>query len=125
MIWPPRTEKTAPGMYDFIVTSKPLIVYQNNQEAAARASEDQARIAKLVDGFKSKRDQLIAAAGAASAANSPEIKQLDEQLARGDAALKEATERATKLAAAAKPAERRSCVVSNVGTLHVLEKAKQ
>jgi hypothetical protein len=118
------SEKTAPGTYDISVTAKPLIVYQNNPEAAARASEDQARIAKLVAGFKSKRDQLVAAAGATADAKSPEIKQLDEQLARGDAALKAATDRASKLAAAAKPAERRSYVVSNVGALRVLEKTK-
>ena len=72
-------EKTAPGTYDFVVSGKPLIVYRNNPEAAARAGEDQARIAKLVEGFKSKREQLVAAAGAAADANSPEIKQLDEQ----------------------------------------------
>ena len=117
------SEKTPPGTYDILVTGKPLIVYQNNPEAAARAAEDQARIAKLVEGFKSKREQLVAAAGAAADASSPEIKQLDEQIARGEAALKEATERATKLTAAAKPAERR-LVVSNVGTLHVTRKGE-
>jgi hypothetical protein len=58
-------------------------------------------------------------------ASSPEIKQLDEQIARGETALKEVTERATKLTAAAQPAERRAYVVSNVGTLKINEKAKQ
>jgi hypothetical protein len=118
------SEKSTPGMYEIVITGKPLIVYQNNQEATIRANEDQARIAKLVEGFKSKRDQLVAAAGAAADASSPEVKQLNEQLARGDAALKEATDRASELAAAAKPADRRSYVVTNVGTLRVLEKAK-
>jgi hypothetical protein len=118
-------EKTAPGKYDFSVSGKPLVLYRNNPEAAARAGEDQARIAKLVEGFKASRQQLVAAAGAAADAKSPEIKQLDERLARGEAALKEATERATKLAAAAKPSERRTYVVSNMGTLRVTEKPKQ
>ncbi len=118
-------EKVAPGAYDFVVTGKPKIMYQNNPEAAARAGEDQARIAKLVEGFKVERAKLVAAAGAAAEAGSPEIKQLDERIGRGEAALKEATERATKLAAAAQPAERQCYVVSNVGTLRVLEKAKE
>ena len=39
--------------------------------------------------------------------------------------LKEATDRATKLAAAAKPADRRSYVVSNVGTLRVTGKGER
>jgi hypothetical protein len=118
-------EKTAPGIYDILVSGKPLALYRNNPEAAARASEDQARIAKLVEGFKSQREQMVAAAGAAADASSPEIKQLDDKIARGDAAIKEATERATKLTAAAQPAERRSYVVSNVGTLQVKEKPKE
>jgi hypothetical protein len=118
-------EKVAPGVYDFVVTSKPLVMYQNNPEAAARAAEDQARIAKLVEGFKAERQQLAATAGTAPDASSPEIKQLDERIGRGEAALKEATDRAAKLDAAAKPAEKRCYVVSNVGALRVTEKAKQ
>ncbi|MEX2172166.1 MAG: PPC domain-containing protein [Pirellulales bacterium] len=118
-------EKVPPGAYDFVVAGKPKIVYQNNPEAAARASEDQARIAKLVEGFKSEREQLVTAAGAAPDATSPEIKQIDDRLARGEAALKEATERAAALTAAAQPTERQCEVVSNVGTLSVIEKAKE
>jgi hypothetical protein len=118
-------EKVAPGVYDFTVTGKPLILYRNNPEAADRAKQDQERIAKLLEGFKSKREQLVAAAGAAADASSPEIKQLDEQIARGDAAAKEAADRATKLATAAQSAERRTYVLSNVGTLHIKEKAKE
>ena len=67
----------------------------------------------------------VRGAGAAAETGSPEIKQLDERIGRGEAALKEATERATKLAAAAQPAERQCYVVSNVGTLRVIDKAKQ
>lgn len=118
-------EKTPPGVYDFLLSGKPLVSYQNNPEAAAAANEDQARITSLLGGFKSKREQMVAAAGAAPDASSPEIKQLDEQIARGEVALKEATERATKLATAAQPAERRAYVVSNIGTLHVKEIPKQ
>jgi hypothetical protein len=118
-------EKVAPGAYDFLVTSKPKILYQNNPEAAARASEDQARITKLMEGFKAEREKSVAAGGATAETGSPEIKQLDERIGRGEAALKEATERATKLAAAAQPAERQCYVVSNVGTLRVIEKAKE
>jgi hypothetical protein len=119
------SDKAAPGVYDVLVSGKPLVLYRNNPEAAARAAEDQARIAKLLEGFKSKREQLIAGAGAAAAASSPEIKQLDEQIVRGDAAAKEVGERAARLAAAAQPAERRTYVVSNVATLHVKEKPKE
>jgi hypothetical protein len=118
-------EKTPPGAYDFSVSGKPLVLYRNNPEAAAGASEDQARITKLLSDFKSKRGQLVAAAGAAPDASSPEIQQLDEKIGRGETALKEATERATKLAAAAQPVERRAYVVSNVVTLHVKGAAKQ
>jgi hypothetical protein len=118
-------EKAAPGTYDFVVSGKPLVLYRNNPEAAARAAEDQARIAKLLEGFTAKREQLVAATGAAADASSPEIKQLDELISRGDVALKEVTERATKLTAAAQPAERRTYVVSNVGTLQIQEKAKE
>jgi hypothetical protein len=100
------------------------VLYRNNPEAAARAGEDQARITKLVEDFRSKREQLVAAAGATADASSPEIKQLDDQIARGEVAVTEVTERSTKLAAAAQPTERRSYVVSNVGTLHVKEKTK-
>jgi hypothetical protein len=119
------TDNAAPGTYDFLVSGKPLVLYRNNPEAAARAAEDQARIAKLLEGFKSKREQLVAAAGTAADASSAEIKQLDEQIARGDVAAKEAADRATKLSAASQPAERRAYVVSNVGTLHIKEKAKE
>ena len=118
-------EKTAPGVYDFLLSGKPLVSYQNNPEAAAAANEDQSRITNLLGEFKSKREQMVAAAGAALDASSPEIKQLDEQIARGETALKEASERATKLAAAAQPTERRAYVVSNLGTLHVKETPKQ
>jgi hypothetical protein len=118
-------EKTPPGTYDFVVSGKPLVIYRNNPEAAAGASEDQVRIAKLLAEIKSTREQLVAAAGAAPGASSPEIKQLDEQIARGELALKAATDRAAQLGAAAQPAERRAYVVSNVGTLHVKENAKQ
>lgn len=114
-------EKVPPGLYDFVVTGKPKVLYQNNPEAAARASEDQARITKLVESFKSEREQLVAAADASS----PAVKQLDDRIARGEAALKEATERATKLAAAAQPAERQCDVVSNAVTLRIIEKAKE
>jgi hypothetical protein len=117
-------EKTAPGVYDFQVSGKPLVIYRNNPEAVARASEDQTRIARLLTELKTKREQLVAAAGAAPDASSPEIKQLDEQITRGELALRAATDRATQLAAAAQPAERRAYVVSNVGTLHVREIAK-
>jgi hypothetical protein len=68
---------------------------------------------------------LVAAAGAAADASSPEIKQIDEKIARGEAAVKEAADRATKLAAAAQPAERRTYVVSNVATLDIKEKPKE
>jgi hypothetical protein len=118
-------EKTPPGTYDFLIAGKPLALYRNNPEGAARGGEDQARIATLLEGFKTKREQLLAAAGAAADASSPEIKQLDDQIARGEVAVKEAADRAAKLAAAAQPAERRSYVVSNVGTLHVKEKLKE
>jgi hypothetical protein len=118
-------EKVAEGEYDFVVTGKPKVLYQNNPEAAARASEDQSRIAKVLEGIKSQREQSVAAAGTGADATSPEIKQLDERIAKGDAALKEATDRATKLAAAAQPAERLCYVVSNVATLRVVEKAKE
>jgi hypothetical protein len=118
-------EKVAPGAYDFVVSGKPKVLYATNPEAAARASEDQARIAKLVEGFKADREQLVVAAGAAASADSPQIKQLDECIGRGEMVLKEAAERATKLAAAAQPAERQCYVVSNVATLRVTEKAKE
>jgi hypothetical protein len=118
-------EKTAPGTYDFLVSGKPLALYRNNPEALERAGEDQSRIAKLLEGFKSTRQQLVAAAGAAADASSPEIKQIDEKIARGEAAVKEAADRATKLAAAAQPAERRTYVVSNVATLDIKEKPKE
>ena len=118
-------EKAAPGTYDLFVSGKPLVLYRNNPEAAARASEDQARITKLLEGFKSKREQLVAAAGAAADASSPEIMQLDDQIARGETATKEAADRTAKLTATAQPAERRSYVVSNVGTLHIKEKPKE
>jgi len=118
-------EKVAPGVYDFIVTGKPLVAYRNNPEAASRAGDDQARIAKLLEGFQATRQQLIAAAGATADASTPEIKQLDETIARGEAATKEAAERVTKLVAAAQPADRRTYVVSNVATLHIKEKPKE
>jgi hypothetical protein len=118
-------ETTPPGTYDFVVSGKPLVIYRNNPEAAAGASDDQARITKLLAEFKSKREQLVAAAGAAPDASSPEINRLDEQIARGETVVKATTDRATQLAASAQPAERRAYVVSNVGTLHVKENAKQ
>jgi hypothetical protein len=100
-------------------------MYKNNPEAVARAAEDQARITKLLEDFKNQRPQLVAAAAAAANGMSPEITQLDERIGRGEAALKEATERAAKLATAANPAERRCYVVSNIATLRVTEKAKE
>jgi hypothetical protein len=118
-------DKVTPGFYEFMVTGKPLIVYRNNPEAADRAKQDQDRVTQMVESFKSQRGQLVAAAGAAVDASSPEIKRLDDQIARGEAALKEATDRATKVAAAAQPADRRTYIVSNVGTLHVKETPKE
>lgn len=114
-------EKVAPGEYDFVVMGKPKVLYKNNPEAAAQATEDQTRIAKLVESFKAQRAQL----GTAADANSPEVKQLDDRIGRGEAALKEATERAAKLTTAAQPAERLCLVLSNLGTLRVKEKAKE
>lgn len=118
-------EKVAPGEYDVILTGKPKVMYRNNPEAAVSATEDQTRITKLVDTLKSARAQAAATAGATADASAPEVKQLDERIGRGEAALKEATERAAKLAAAAQPAERLSYVVSNVGTLRVVAKAEK
>lgn len=117
--------KVAVGVYDFLLAAKPKVLYRNNPEAAARASDDQARIAMLVAGFKAGREKLVAATGSGAAAESPEVKQLVDQIVRGEAALKEATERAAKLAAAAPPTERQCDVFTSMATLHVIEKAKQ
>lgn len=118
-------EKVAPGEYDVILTGKPKVMYRNNPEAAAVAADDQTRITKLVDTLKSSRAQAVAAAGATADVAAPEVKQLDERIGRGEAALKEATERAAKLAAVAQPAERLTYVVSTVGTLRVVAKAEK
>ena len=63
--------------------------------------------------------------GTAQRTESPEVKQLADRIVRGEAALKEATERAAKLAAAAQPAERQCDVFTSIATLHVIKKAKQ
>lgn len=118
-------DKVAVGAYDFLLAAKPKVLYRNNPEAAAHASDDQARITTLVAGLKAKREKLVVATGTGAATESPEVKQLADRIVRGDAALKEATERAAKLAAAAQPAERQCDVFTSVATLHVIKKAKQ
>lgn len=117
-------EKVPGGTYDFLLTAKPKVMYRNNPEAAGRANEEQARIAKLVADLKSQREKLVAAAGKGAAVETPETKSLGERIVRGEAALKEATERATNFTAAAQPAERQCDVFTSVATLHVVEKAK-
>lgn len=118
-------EKVAVGGYDFLLAAKPKMLYRNNPEAAARASDDRARIATLVAGFKTAREKLVAATGGGAAAESPEIKQLADRVVRGEAALKEATEREAKLTAASQPAERQCDVFTSIATLHVIKKVKQ
>jgi len=118
-------DNVAVGTYDFLLAARPKVLYRNNPEAAARASDDQARITTLVAGFKAEREKLVVATGNGAAAESPEVKQLADRIVRGEAALKEATERAAKLAAAAQPAERQCDVFTSIATLHVIKKAKQ
>jgi hypothetical protein len=118
-------DEVAVGTYDFLLAAKPKVLYRNNPEAAMRASDDQARITTLLAGFKAGREKLVVATGNGAAAESPEVKQLADRIARGEAALKEATERAAKLAAAAQPAERQCDVFTSIATLHVIKKAKQ
>jgi hypothetical protein len=118
-------DKVAVGTYDFLLAAKPKVLYRNNPEAAARASDDQNRIATLVAGFKAGREKLAAATGKSAADDSPEVKQLADRIVRGEAALKEATERAAKLTAAAQPTERQCDLFTSTATLHVIKKAKQ
>lgn len=118
-------EKVPVGAYDFLLSAKPKVMYRLNPEAAVRAGEDQARLAKLVADLKGEREKLVAAAGGGTAPQSPEIKMLNDRIARGETVLKEATDRAAKLSVAAQPTERQCDVVTSVATLHVVAKAKR
>jgi hypothetical protein len=118
-------DKVAVGTYDFLLAAKPKVLYRNNPEAAARASDDQNRVATLVAGFKAGREKLAAATAKGAAGDSPEAKQLADRIVRGETALKEATERAAKLTAAAQPTERQCDLFTSTATLHVIKKAKQ
>jgi hypothetical protein len=89
---------------------------------------DQQRLAALVASLKQTEQDLVAnsvvAGGSASGQQTDEAKLLSERIARAVAALNEATTRTNVLTEAAKPTDRNVYVVSNVGTLRVVEPAQ-